>query len=82
MPLGAAHVCKPLAEIGLTCASYLDFFDIGIPVSHLLHVVHQLTVHRVQGLVHHHLESEHLAHIWEHLAQHFVAVILEREGQN
>jgi len=56
--------------------SYLDFFDAGVPVSHLLHVVHQLAVHRVQGLVHHHLESEHLAHVREHLAQHFVPVTL------
>lgn len=76
MPDKAARVCEPLAETGLTCASYLDFFDVGIPVSHLLHVVHQLAVHCVQGLVHHHLQSEHLAHVREHLALHFVSVIL------
>lgn len=57
-----------------TWAPHLDLLNIGVPLSHCLHAFHKLFIKPLHGLVHHHLQPENLAHIWDHFTQHFVSI--------
>lgn len=58
---------------------YLDLFDFGVPLPHLLHVAHQLLVKVVGMLLHHHLQLEHLPDVWYFLTQDLVSVGLRMD---
>lgn len=62
----------------LDCAadfvSYLDLFDIRVPLSHLLHFSHQLFIKGVRMLLQHHFQLEHLPNVRHCLAQDFVSI--------
>lgn len=60
------------------CKSYLDLFDIWVPIPHLLHVSHKLFVQIVRMLLQHHFQLEHLPDVWQRLTQDFVSVCLRR----
>lgn len=47
--------------------SYLDLLDIWVPLSHLLHISHQLFVKSVRMLLQHHFQFEHLPNVRQHL---------------
>ena len=55
---------------------HLDLLDTGVPLAHGLHALHKLFIKPLHGLVHHHLQPEHLAHIWDHFTQHLVPILL------
>lgn len=55
---------------------HLDLLDIRVPLPHCFHAFHELFIKPLHGLVHHHLQAEYLAHIWDHFTQHFVPIRL------
>lgn len=56
--------------------SYLDLLDIRVPLSHLLHIPHQLFVKIVRVLLQHHFQLEHLPYVRQHLTQDLISVCL------
>ena len=73
----AAHSPLPTAVAILPPGPpHLDLLDIRVPLAHGLHVLHELFVKPLHGLVHYHLQPEHLAHVWDHFTQHFVPIRL------
>lgn len=69
----------PHQPSSLVCVFFhLDFFDIWVPVAHLLHLLHQLIVDTIHGLIHHHLQPKDFPNIWEHFAEDFVPIVLQK----
>lgn len=70
---GSLVILQPLPSL-----SYLDLFDVRVPVPHLLHISHQLFVQCVRMLLQHYFQLEHLPNVRQCLTQDFVSIGLRK----